>query len=159
MNKFLKRTRKGIGGVFFLCSAVIGAYIVLTIVNIARTATAVAISDDVAHVVATKAAIELYKTQTPYTYCENYAEGQQCVKTIEGTTYDPLGEFNNLMDELGFKVGDSKMYTLKWVRGAGYAGNGTLIFDVSPFTIANRELGFSDGKIYPHVQQIVIENQ
>lgn len=162
MKSYLSKKRKGIGGIYFITCAIIGAYIVLITVNVARAATAVAMADDVAHVVATKAAIESYKTQAA-SYSEDGVKGSGGgrVRTIDGTYYNPLDEFNQIMDQAGnFKESDSEQYHVEWKKGAGYAGNGTLILDISPFTINSRVIqNLMGNKIYPHVQQIVIENK
>lgn len=96
MNSFLNSKRRGAGGIFFLFSCLLGAFIMVTVTDMSRASTIRSVSDNISHVVATKVAINSYNNGLS-SFSKSGASG------IGGeSNYKPLNDFNNMMIEYGF---------------------------------------------------------
>ena len=100
--KELKNEHVGIGGLYFISTMVICAFILLTVVKLSWNSQAVAIADNVAYITSINVAVNGYvdRATVPagnYTGALPYPTHQ----------YSPLPEFNRMMTDLGVMKGQS----------------------------------------------------
>lgn len=93
-----KRKVKGAGGMFFLVISAFAAFIMITVVNLSRMSTMVAISENVAHIVATKVAISSYNSNN----LSYELSGANPSIDNNNSSYYPLSDYNQILRGYGF---------------------------------------------------------
>ena len=98
MKNILKTKHAGVGGMFFLTIVSICVFCMTFSINISRTSTVIAISDNISNLIATKVAIYCHNT----TQSKFFQESENpSIKTADGFYY-PLADFKNIANNYGF---------------------------------------------------------
>lgn len=108
LKNYLKRVRRGVGGVFFIVCGLIGSMIMVVVTDLGQTSAVTAVSSNISHVVATKAAIFSYNNSM-----DSYETNSGTI-VYKNKSYSPLKDFNDMASTYGFLKSGSSGAKIKW---------------------------------------------
>jgi hypothetical protein len=143
LKKCLQSEHRGIGGLYFICTMVICAFILFSTVRLSWDSQAVAMADNLAYITSINVAV--------YGYVDNVTipEGNYTgnLPQLTNHTYSPLSDFNTMLVQAGIAYGNSSRSTQCKVSWNGRSA-----------TVQYGEFKTALGTyITPHEQESVIE--
>lgn len=142
MKKLMLEEHNGVGGLFFVTTNIICAFIMTISLQLSWMSQAVAMSDNLAYIVSINSTVHNYVGNIPAYDKTNPAIP---VKST-GKTYNPLSDFNNMLSQAGIARKGSSTAKVVWTGKATYV----------QFSEFETVLG---SKVRPHQQESIIENK
>lgn len=141
--RILENEHNGVGGLYFIFTTIICAFITVMVLELSWTSQAVAMADNIAYIVSINTTVHSYTGNVaPF---ERDFTNESTISTENKGNYNPLNDFNNMIKEAGLSKEGSKICSIKWT------GKGTYI----QFGEFETSLGI---KVRPHEQQSIIED-
>ncbi len=92
----MKTEHSGIGGLYFILSSFICACISMFILNISFSSQVIAMADNLAYITAINSASYSYLADEP-----DYTSTNPSIVLDDGTIYNPLNDFNRMLENTG----------------------------------------------------------
>lgn len=144
IKSIFNQEHKGIGGLYFLITNIICAVIMVIALQLSWDSQAVAMADNLAHIVSINTTVHCYTSNAP-AFKEEIKKPDSSILTKYGVNYSPLDDFNKMIKQSGISSTGASECEVTWTGNRAYVQMG-------PFKTS---LGT---KVRPHQQESVIEN-
>lgn len=141
INNLFSKEHSGMGGLYFITTNTICAVLMLTALQLSWNSEAVAMADNIAYIASINCTVNSYITETPA-----FTSTNPSIKKSKGGNYNPLQDFNTMLQEVGLSSSGSDSCDVSW------DGRGTQI----QFSEFETSLGT---KVRPHRQESIIEDK
>lgn len=110
MKNLLNKRHKGVGGLVFITSSAIAAFIMAQVVSLSWGSSAIAIADNYAHIVALNTANKAYISNTqPFS-----GTNPVIADNSRGANYSPLDDFNQMVRATRIAVQPAEKVSVTW---------------------------------------------
>ena len=117
LNKTLNTKVKAVGGVYFLTVNILAVFLMVFVISMSKISLATSISNNLAHVVCTKIAINAYNTGSG----DFSGSGDSGIETADGRIYYPNIDFYNMAKDYGIAGSIPTGTTYSWDKNEGTA--------------------------------------
>lgn len=140
LREILKEEHAAVGGLYFITTNVICAFILSLTLQLSWTSQVVAMSDNLAYIVAINTAVHSYINKDPAYTLTNPSISIKATNSI----YSPLNDFNNMLSDSGLGISSVQECVVEWTgtKVSVQFGEFTTILNI---------------KVRPHIQNAVIE--
>lgn len=142
LENSLNKNHSGIGGLYFLTSAICCSVIMLIALQLSWDSQAVAMADNLAYITSINTTVVNYTIKN-----EDFNTPNPSIPKSNGGTYEPLKDFNNMLKDCGLSDSGSSVCYVTWNENKKQS------------TVQFGEFKTSLGTyVKPHRQESTIEN-